>query len=103
MRPSYRTAGEGLTVITMPYGECVQRKTATCGHCQKIVYVDAVGDGTAELKAGGNPPSVCHRCWRLVCAQCHAKGSCTPFEEALLEIERKADPRRALLHDGASG
>jgi uncharacterized Fe-S center protein len=87
MKARYSTAAEGITAVTMPFGELVERKTATCGHCQKIVYVDAVGDGTG----GASQTAVCHKCWSIVCAACHAKGICAPWQKQLEEIERKSD------------
>jgi hypothetical protein len=82
----------------MPYGEVVEQKTTTCGHCQKLCLVRAGGDGTGDGLSGPLPglaprerpgTHVCHICWRIVCDSCHAKGICSPWEERLKKIEAR--------------
>jgi len=94
---SYSRKAEGVVSLEGPFGEAIHIKTATCGHCQKIFFVSN-GDGTAsaELPEGAAliisaehrpPPAVCHRCWSLVCPECHGTGECTPWEKQMEKIE----------------
>lgn len=99
MPADYARKAEGISVITMPAGGSIERKTATCAHCDRIVYVQPGTDGTAPLsrpdpimEAPGNapePPSVCHVCWALVCPRCHATGECKPLEKRLAQLEAR--------------
>lgn len=88
---SYAKKAEGIATITLPYGEVQELKTATCAHCDRIVYVQAGTDGTNPLSPSigfkQEPPAVCHICWSLVCADCHRIGICKPLELRLQQIE----------------
>lgn len=95
----YSKQAEGVISITLPSGATIERKTATCAHCDKIVFVQPGTDGTSPLSPLAeqefDPPAVCHICWALVCADCHRKGTCTPLEERLRKIEAKSNFYRA--------
>jgi hypothetical protein len=87
---SYNRKSEGVLESMGPYGEATALKTFTCGHCSRIDYVNpeaATKDGI--ILRISEPPAVCHRCWSLVCARCHANGNCTPVEKVLEKIEAR--------------
>lgn len=97
MALSYSKKAEGIAELAMPYGDSTPLKTFTCGHCGRIDYVQP----ELALKAGiilriSQPPSVCHRCWSLVCAQCHGRGNCTTVEQVLIQIENKGQFLRSI-------
>lgn len=56
--------------------------TFTCFHCSYIVHVKPLMDA-ADL--GG----LCKVCMKLVCKACNAKGSCTPWEKQLEQMEAR--------------
>ena len=88
MGQSYARKAEGVATVAMPYGEIAERKTATCGHCQRIFYVQPGTDGTSA--AGPvQGPALCHRCWSLVCPRCHKHGRCTPWLKQMERIEAR--------------
>jgi hypothetical protein len=101
MAVSYRKQGEGVALLCDPFGGLIEVKTVTCGHCQQIIHVSPFGDATGDVKlpegsehtlvstVKREAPSVCHRCWSLVCARCHADGRCTPFVAMWEAMEAK--------------
>jgi hypothetical protein len=54
----------------------------TCNHCNRVVFVKPRCD-PADL--GGH----CKVCDRLICPQCNAKGSCTPWEKRMELMEAR--------------
>lgn len=98
---SYSKKNEGVAMLCDPFGGLIEVKTITCGHCQRIVHVSPFGDATGDvnLPEGAEhtlistvkrePPAVCHRCWQLICPQCHADGRCIPFLAQLERIESR--------------
>lgn len=103
MSLSYSKVNEGVAVITGPLGT-LTLKTATCGHCGKILIVapftdgqDSTGiigaelraktDGDLAIKREGS--HVCHQCWQLVCDLCHHDGRCVPLLKKLEEEEAR--------------
>jgi hypothetical protein len=96
---SYAKKAEGVASIVGSWGDTEERKTITCAHCDKLVYVQPGTDGTSPLSplAGVQqlPPSVCHICWALVCIQCHGLGVCRPLEERLRKLEARAEFNRS--------
>lgn len=110
MGASYIKKAEGVATLCDPYGGLIEVKTITCGHCQRIMHVSPYGDGThdIELPSGSEhtlvrqireAPTVCHRCWQLVCPQCHADGRCTPFVAKWRDMES----REAFLRSAGLG
>lgn len=97
MEQSYTRKAEGVAAIAGPFGGIFEQKTATCGHCQKICFIEAAGDGTGGVadpipglaRRERRGTDVCHLCWRIVCGPCHALGICTPWEERLRRIEAR--------------
>lgn len=101
MAGSYAKKSEGVATLCDPFGGLIEVKTVSCGHCQRIMHVSPFGDATGDVelpegsqhtlvsKVKREPPVVCHRCWSLVCPQCHADGRCTPYVEMLNRIEAK--------------
>lgn len=96
---SYAKKCEGHISITGPYGEVVELKTATCGHCGKILMVPIGGDSLGKmseqsyidafLEPRKDEAHVCHQCWSIVCDHCHAAGFCKPLVKQLDEIEAR--------------
>ena len=76
----------GVLLTTGPAG-AAERDTFTCGHCQRIVLVEAGAD-PAEL--GG----LCKVCDRLVCKYCVGK-DCTPWEEKMRQFEARYEALRS--------
>jgi len=102
MGSSYSRKAEGVAHICGPSGELFDVKTITCGHCDRIMHVSPMGDGTGEINmpegmetsvvpVKREPPAVCHQCWSLVCPQCHKHGRCTPL---LKRIEEEYSKRK---------
>jgi hypothetical protein len=101
MEVSYSKKSEGVALLCDPFGGLVEVKTVTCGHCQRIVHVSPFGDATSDVelpkgtehtlvsKVKREPPAVCHKCWTLVCPECHKDGRCTPYVAALERMEAK--------------
>lgn len=72
----------GFYVTTSELGEQLQ-ETFTCCHCNRIRKL-AVGESLTTA-----PIDMCMRCMKRVCEQCHAKGTCTPFEKKMERFEKK--------------
>ena len=62
--------------------------TFTCGHCQFIMHVP-VKCNPEDL--GG----LCKCCMQLICPKCVNKGTCTPWEQMIENMERKQDALRS--------
>lgn len=83
---------QGFLTIT---GErsLIERDTATCGHCGKIVVVKPGSATTVYLiphRDGSwheEPGAGCRVCMRPVCLPCHDVGVCVPFEKRLERYE----------------
>lgn len=99
MSLSYAKKAEGHLAITGPFGEVVELKTATCGHCGKITLVPVAGDSLGKLSEQAyidafleprkDEVHVCHQCWSVVCDVCHATGYCRPLVKQLERIEKQ--------------
>ena len=61
-------------------GEVHECDTATCGHCQTIIFVRPFCD-PADL--GG----LCKRCMRIICRKCVDRGICVPWEKMFARME----------------
>lgn len=95
---SYSRKSEGVGTVTLADGSSFDIKTVTCGHCQRLCAVEAGTDCTGPGRSGPMPglaarrrpgTHVCHICWRIVCDQCHAVGSCKPWEEQMQRTEAR--------------
>ncbi len=62
--------------------------TFTCVHCCRVVHVPARADPSIM---GG----FCRQCMALICPKCVAKGTCTPWEKKMLEMEARHRFREA--------
>jgi hypothetical protein len=71
----------GAFVVSGP-GKTRECDTFTCCHCNRIVRVPVK---VRPEDLGG----FCTMCSKPVCPQCHAKGSCTPFEKWLDKVEAR--------------
>ncbi len=65
-------------------GEC---DTFTCNHCQRQVFVPP---GKSAYDLGGG----CRICESLICPKCVDLGTCRPWEEHMLAVERNAEHQR---------
>lgn len=87
---------QGYVTITGP-ARTVEYDTASCGHCQRILFTKPGTAATTYLLPGATPdqpwreaPGACCRCcMRPVCLACHAHGRCTPFEARIEAMEGK--------------
>lgn len=68
-------------------GEIEECDTFTCGHCQRVTFVPV---GQSPYNLGGG----CRICGSLICSKCVDKGTCTPWEEQMLKIERRHETDR---------
>jgi hypothetical protein len=81
-----RTA-KNYSVAVEPYGKEHECDLFSCFHCQRQVFVPP---GASAWEIGGG----CRICNQLICSKCVEKGTCTPWEEQMLAIERKAEHDR---------
>ena len=82
-------APKNYTVVSRPEGGVDECDTFTCGHCQRNVFVP-VGQSAFDLGGG------CHLCHNLICPRCVDLGTCRPWEEQMLTIERKYETNRMI-------
>ncbi len=61
--------------------------TFSCGHCGRIVHVPVRTD---PASIGGG----CRICQSNICPKCVDNGTCTPQEEMLAQMEKKAEVNR---------
>lgn len=86
-------------------GRQVELDTARCGHCQAHVFVKPNTAATVYLihdasRPGGwreEPGAGCRVCMKPVCLACEAKGTCTPFEKRIEELEAKERLSRSVI------
>lgn len=74
----------------------VELDTIQCCHCQRQVFVKPLTGGTVYLIPVGAtgrwkevPGAGCRICMRPVCLECEAKGTCTPFEKRIEQLEAR--------------
>lgn len=84
-----RNAG-GYAIICDPCAPIVELDTFTCKHCNRVVHVKV---NEKPEDTGG----FCTMCTGLICPTCVDKGDCTPFEERLERMERRADWLRSYM------
>lgn len=94
---------KGYAVIVSPAQPVREFDSITCGHCQRVVFVKAGSASTVYLiptrplgSYREEPGASCRCCMRAVCLACHAKGTCTPWEQALERSEARDRLRRAV-------
>ena len=63
--------------------------TSTCFHCSRVIFLKPNPDGSPVY-------GHCKLCDKIICAQCHAKGGCTPWEKQMEAMESRDRFRRAL-------
>lgn len=80
-----------------------ERDTATCCHCNAIIFVKP---GTANTVYEIQQPeghwteeagASCYRCMKPVCLRCCDKGTCTPLERMLEEWEGKKPKGKIII------
>jgi len=79
----------GYLVQQGPIGVAKESDTFTCFHCNRVVEV-------YPLQPPEDIGGLCKVCMKLVCAHCHAQGSCTPWEEKMKKMEARDAFRRSL-------
>jgi hypothetical protein len=85
-----------------PNGIGVERSTATCCHCQHIIFLKPGSGYSVYLIYEGKgryreePGAFCGRCMAPVCLSCHADGRCRPWEQQLEIIESRDRMLRAM-------
>ena len=77
----------GLAQSFYPDGQTVECDTFTCNHCQKVTFV---WPGISVYDMGGG----CRICNKLICSKCVDKGTCTPWEQRLIDADRKMESNR---------
>lgn len=85
----------GYATITDPDAQIWERDTASCGHCNTVIFVKPGTattvyliqhrDGRWTEEAG----AFCRCCMTPVCLKCDRDGRCTPFEAWLQQQEKK--------------
>ena len=83
-----RTA-KNYAVLFEPYGKEHECDVFSCNHCQRQVFVP-VGKSGWDLGGG------CRICEQLICSKCVDLGTCRPWEEQMLKIERKYETNRMI-------
>ena len=76
----------GYLIVERDDGKINEFKTATCGHCSKVII----------FRPTLPPPGGwCGMCSKSICDACCDDGRCTPFEARLEAEERQAAQARA--------
>lgn len=93
---------QGYVSITMPEAAGpIERDTITCKHCQRIVFVKPGTASTVYLfpQVDGpdkeEPGAFCRTCMAPICLHCLHKGTCTPFERQIEQMEARGRFLRA--------
>lgn len=91
----------GYATIVDPATRTWERDTASCGHCNRIIFTKPGTATTVYLMQHRDgrwteePGAFCRCCMKPVCLPCDQVGTCTPFERWLADQE-KAAARRIL-------
>jgi hypothetical protein len=72
----------GFGIIVEPDRPTIEFDTVTCAHCNCFFRVKPREDPT---NAGG----FCRQCMDYLCGPCADKGTCTPFEKQVEEMEAR--------------
>lgn len=90
----------GYAQMFDPDTRVVEHDTATCGHCQRVIFTKPGSAATVylildrrTLQYRDEAGAFCRVCMRPVCLACHAHGGCRPWE-AMIE---KAESRERFL------
>lgn len=81
---------QGYALTQFADGRIEEEDTFTCGHCSRVVFVQAKCD-PADL--GG----FCRGCMRHICGPCTDQPGCTPIEKRLEQMEARDRMLRAVL------
>jgi len=86
---------QGYATWMLPDAPVVERDSATCGHCQQIIFVKPGSATTVYLipqlvgPDKEEPGACCRVCMRAVCLKCHGIGRCLPWEKAIERSEAR--------------
>lgn len=92
---------QGYATISSPDAPIVERDTASCCHCNAIIFVKPGTGATVYVEPQRQGPdkeepgASCYRCMKAVCLACHAKGRCLPFERKIERQEARGRMLRA--------
>jgi len=84
----------GYATIADPLASLQEYDTTLCGHCGKVIFVKPGTVSTVYLipqRIGGfkeEPGAGCRVCMSSVCLPCHDRGTCTPLERKIAQMER---------------
>lgn len=86
----------GYATIIDPDHPTIEYDTASCGHCQKILFVKPNTACTVYLiplptpgQWKEEPGAFCLVCMRPVCLPCHDDGRCIPWEQKIEAMEAR--------------
>jgi len=88
----------GYATIVDPDAPLWEQDTIGCGHCGKVIFLTPGSGGTQYRILHHNPRTTashwtdepgafCRCCMRAVCLRCHDRGTCTPLEMMLEQME----------------
>lgn len=86
---------QGYATIFAPDAPQFERDTCNCGHCQKVIFLKPGSGVTVYLiphrdgRWTEESGAFCRVCMRPVCLPCHDKGTCTPFEKQIEQMEKR--------------
>lgn len=93
---------QGYATFSSPDAPVIERDTASCGHCNRVVFVKPGTASTVYLfpQMQGpdkeEPGAMCRVCMRAICLACCAQGSCTPLERRIEQMEARRRMLRAI-------
>ena len=86
---------QGYVTIVDPDRPLFERDTTSCGHCQRVIFLKPGSGVTVYLiphrdgRWTEESGAFCRVCMRPVCLVCHDKGTCTPIEKQLEQMEAR--------------
>ncbi len=86
----------GYLTLTDPDQPLVERDTAICGHCQRVIFLKPNTAATVylildhtTLQYHDEAGAFCRVCMRPICLPCHDRGRCVPWERMMELIEAR--------------
>lgn len=94
---------KGYALIIDPEAPVWERDTASCCHCNAIIFVKPGTASTVYMLETPDgrwveePGASCYRCMKPVCLKCYDIGECTPFERWLETLEGRKRPTGRII------